>query len=82
MLPCQILTIYMTILTCFYNLFPIETTIVYNLWNVLYIPFIFTFRQGSKVAESGRHLMITIGKVVNKCHDEKVIDKVKFSLVL
>lgn len=65
MLPCEVLTIYLTILTCFYDLFPIETTIVYNLWNILYIPFIFTFRQGSKVAESGRNLMITIEIRIN-----------------
>ena len=76
MLSGEVLTIYLTILTWIYDLFPIETAIVYNLWNIFYIPVVLTFRQGSKVTEKGRNLMITIGKIVNKCQDDKVIEKV------
>lgn len=73
----EVLSIYMTILTWSYDLFPIETMVIYNLWNVYQIvPLVLTFRQGSKVAESGRNLMITIVKIVNNCQDEKVIEKV------
>lgn len=73
----EVLTIYLTIISWHYDLFPIMTAIVYNLWNVYQVvPLILTFRQGSKVTESGRNLMITIVKVVNKCQDDKVIDKV------
>ena len=72
----EVLTIYLTLLTWLYDLFPIETTILYNLWNVFFIPLMLTFYQGSKIAESGQNLMITVGKIVNKCQDEKVIEKV------
>ncbi|CAO1424237.1 unnamed protein product [Diamesa hyperborea] len=73
----EVLTIYLTILTWIYDLFPIETAILYNLWNVFFIPLMLTFHQGSKIADSGRNLLITIGKIVNKCQDEKVIEKLK-----
>ena len=76
-LTLNVLIIYLTILTWNYDLFPIETAIVYNLWNIYQnIPLILTFRQGSKVVQSGRNLFITIGKIVNKCQDEKIIEKV------
>lgn len=77
-LTLEVLTIYLTILSISYDLFPPLPTIVYNLWNEYQaIPLILTFRQGSKVAEIGRNLMITIGKIVNNCQDDKVIEKVK-----